>query len=240
MGGRLIAIEGIDGAGKGTQAATLLAALRAAGQRCELISFPRYRETYFGARIGEFLNGRFGGLDEVHPFLAAALFAGDRFESRTLLSEALARNDIVLLDRYVASNIAHQAAKLAGEQRAELIRQIEQLEHDVYRLPRADRVILLDLPVRVAQELISRKAARAYTDRAADLQEADAAYLESVREVYLGLAAERDGWRVVTVAPQGALRTVEEIAGDVLTAAIGEDGNRSDSPARLAEPPGVR
>ena len=86
----LIAIEGIDGSGKGTQAAILVDRLRAAGRRCELLSFPRYRETKFGSKIGDFLNGRFGQLDQVSPFLVSLLFAGDRFESKRVLIRALA------------------------------------------------------------------------------------------------------------------------------------------------------
>ncbi|OAI51422.1 thymidylate kinase, partial [Planctomyces sp. SCGC AG-212-M04] len=188
--GALIAIEGIDGSGKGTQAGLLRDALAARGLKTTLISFPRYRETFFGARIGDFLNGRFGSLDEVHPFLAATLFAGDRLESRPMLIQALETHDVVVLDRYVASNIAHQAAKRTGDERRTLAQWILNLEFDVNQLPRPDLAILLDLPASTAQTLIAKKNARTYTDRAADLQEADAAYLEEVRQVYLALAAE--------------------------------------------------
>ncbi len=97
--GLLIAIEGIDGSGKGTQAARLQASLTRRGLKAALISFPRYQETFFGARIGDFLNGRFGSLEEVHPFLAATLFAGDRLESRSFLNEAIVSHDVVVLDR---------------------------------------------------------------------------------------------------------------------------------------------
>src|SRR5436309_12852628 len=102
----LIAIEGIDGSGKGTQARRLIERLAASGRRAALLSFPRYGETLFGRAIGEFLNGRFGTLDQVHPFLASLLYAGDRFESRRLLAELLATHDVVVLDRYVASHLA--------------------------------------------------------------------------------------------------------------------------------------
>jgi dTMP kinase len=54
----LIVMEGIDGAGKGTQADRLTKRLIAAGFRAKLLSFPRYQETFFGARIGELLDGR--------------------------------------------------------------------------------------------------------------------------------------------------------------------------------------
>jgi dTMP kinase len=219
--GRLIAIEGIDGSGKGTQAAKLVDTLRAGGKRVELISFPRYRDTFFGERIGDFLNGRFGGLADVHPFLAATLFAGDRLESKALLQQSLAQNDVVVLDRYVASNIAHQAAKRTGPERRQLVEWIERLEFAVNELPRPRQVVLLDLPAIEAQRLIARKAARHYTEKAADLQEADAAYLEEVRKVYLQLAAGNREWRVIPVFSGGALRSIDDVA-ETIRASVGE------------------
>jgi dTMP kinase len=218
--GVLIAIEGIDGSGKGTQAAALREALSARGLKTALISFPRYQETFFGARIGDFLNGRFGSLDEVHPFLAATLFAGDRLESKPILLQALAEHDVVVLDRYVASNIAHQAAKRSGYERAQLTEWIETLEFGANELPRPDLVILLDLPAASAQSLIAKKNARSYTDRAADLQEADGGYLENVRQVYRELASRDSAWRTVDVEHAGTLRTVNEIAAELLEVSI--------------------
>ena len=115
----LIAIEGIDGSGKGTQSGLLTERLRDLGYRTASIQFPRYSATTFGAAIGDFLNGRFGSLEEVHPQLAAVLYAGDRFESLSVLEEAVNTSDVVVLDRFTASNFAHQAAKLEGEERPE-------------------------------------------------------------------------------------------------------------------------
>lgn len=218
--GRLISIEGIDGSGKGTQAALLRDALAARGLRTALISFPRYTETFFGARIGDFLNGRFGSLSEVHPFLAATLFAGDRLESRDMLRNTIASHDVVVLDRYVASNIAHQASKREGDERRQLTDWILTLEFNVNQLPRPDLAILLDLPATTAQKLIAKKNARSYTDQPADLQEADAEYLENVRRVYLDVAARDANWRVIDVERNGNLRKIEEIAAELLALSI--------------------
>src|SRR5690606_28988348 len=134
---------------------------------------------------------RFGSLDQVSPFLAALLYAGDRFESREVLLQALDSSDVVILDRYVASNIAHQGAKVSGAERMEMIEWIERIEWGVYQLPRPTLNILLDLPATQARKLIAKKNQRSYTDREADLQEADTSYLEQVRQVYLQLASER-------------------------------------------------
>lgn len=214
--GLLVAIEGIDGTGKGTQARKLADALAAAGRSVRLLGFPRYADTAFGRRIGEYLNGRYGALDTVHPLLASLLYAGDRFESRDVLCEAIAACDVVVLDRYIGSNIAHQAARLHGLERHDLMAFIERVEYGIYQLPRADLVILLDLPAAHAQELIARKARRDYTDRQQDLQEENAPYLETVRRLYLELAAAHSDWRRVDVAPAGSLRTIDDIAAEIV------------------------
>lgn len=211
----LIDIEGIDGSGKGTQARRLCDRLVQSGVTASLISFPRYDATLFGRAIGEFLNGDYGTLDQVHPFLVSLLFAGDRFESKSVLDEARASSEVVVLDRYVPSNVAHQASKCAGAARADLIKRIHSLEFEVFGLPRPDLVLLLDLPVPMAQELVLRKSARSYTHRAADLQEADAAYLERVREVYLDLSRHGSEWRRIAVADGDRVRAIDEVSDEI-------------------------
>ena len=213
--GRLIAIEGIDGSGKGTQSQRLHRRLQETGIRSALLSFPRYDATFFGEAIGRFLNGEFGSLETVHPFLASLLFAGDRFESRTMLLDSLESHEIVVLDRYVASNVAHQAAKEKGAARDRLRLAIERIEYEVFQMPRPDRTILLDLDVPRAQELIGRKARRSYTERAADIQEADGGYLADVRQLYLELASGDSRWSIVRCDAGGAIRSEEDIATEV-------------------------
>ncbi len=211
----LIAIEGIDGSGKGTQAKRLHEQLLATGVRSELISFPRYSQTHFGQTIGRFLNGEFGQLDQVDPHLAATLYAADRFESLEMLADLLANRDVVVSDRYVPSNIAHQGAKRTGEARKQLTDWISKVEYGVFGLPKADLVIHLDLPAETAQELIARKSKRDYTDKAADLQEADCDYLTAVRQAYLDLAASEPDWQTIPLLDNTRLRTIDEIATDI-------------------------
>ncbi|MBQ17569.1 MAG: thymidylate kinase [Planctomycetaceae bacterium] len=222
--GFLVAIEGIDGSGKGTQARELVERLAGIDVSTTLLSFPRYSETLFGAAVGEFLNGAFGALDAVAPQLAATLYAGDRYESRPVLLDALEQHDVVVCDRYVPSNLAHQGARLNSTQRTALLAWIQQVEYGVFALPRPDAVIWLDLPAQITRTLISRKAARDYTTRAADIQEADSQYQADVRDVYQALCKADSSWiridgLVDSPAPENEMiRPVEEIAEEVLAA----------------------
>jgi dTMP kinase len=206
----LIAIEGIDGSGKGTQSRRLLERARAAGATAELFAFPMYEHSFFGREIGRYLNGAFGDVWAVHPRLAATLYAGDRFESRERVARLRAELDLLICDRYTASNQAHQAAKLPPEQRADFFRWVETLEHEVFGVPRPELVFFLDLPPEVAAELIQRKEARSYTERKADIHEVDAGYLAAVHAAYRELSA-RPEWVTIPCLAGGEVRPVEEI-----------------------------
>ncbi len=213
----LIAIEGIDGAGKGTQARQLVERLNGLGVKATGLQFPRYSETTFGGAIGDFLNGRFGSLDQVHPQLAAVLYAGDRFESRQVLQNAADQNDVVILDRFTGSNLAHQSAKLEGQERLELIKWIDHIEHVVFGLPRPHLNVLIDISPNWSRELVSRKGERDYTSEEADIQESNLPYLERVRACYLTIAAQRDDWQVVeSLDEQQELRTIGDINQEIL------------------------
>ncbi|HZS24145.1 MAG TPA: hypothetical protein VFA30_04065 [Gaiellaceae bacterium] len=216
--GVLLAIEGIDGSGKGTQAARLAERAADRGHSVASFSFPMYDGNPFSSAVADYLNGEFGSAEEVHPELAAMLYAGDRFHARPRLVEAVATHDLVVCDRYVGSNAAHQGAKLRGAARARLLDWLEEVEYGEFALPRADLVVLLDAPVALARKLVALKAERGYTTLEADIHEADAALSGETRELYLELA-RRGGWRVVsTEGDDGAARDVDEVAAEVWSA----------------------
>src|SRR4030088_2905347 len=116
--GKLIALEGIDGSGKRTQLDLLAHALEARGLSIMRISFPRY-DSSFGKLAGRYLNGAFGPLETIHPHLSALLYAGDRFEAKGEIELALAARKLVLADRYIGSNLAHQTERVTPGQRDE-------------------------------------------------------------------------------------------------------------------------
>jgi dTMP kinase len=209
--GKLIALEGIDGSGKRTQLGMLAQALGARDLPTMCISFPRYEST-FGKLVGRYLNGDFGPLEAVDPHLSALLYAGDRFEAKGELESALAAGKIVLADRYVGSNLAHQTARVPPERREAFLAWLKHLEYNLYGLPVEDLVVYLRVPAAEAHRLIGLKAAREYTALHRDLQEADVSHLEQAAEVYDRLATETNWVRIdCTNAASGVLYSPEEI-----------------------------
>jgi dTMP kinase len=211
----LVAIEGIDGAGKGTQARALVEQLARLHMMAGSMSFPQYSETMAGGLIGSYLNGEFGS--SVNPKVATLLYAVDRYESRGRLRDQLDDNDVVVIDRYVGSNMAYQGARIHPRERvAEFRDWAQELEFDVFRLPRPSLTILIDMPVDAAAKLVASKPPRSYTGLAADVHEADEIYMERVRREYL-LLAEKLDWVVVSgKSADGRLKTVSELGAELL------------------------
>jgi dTMP kinase len=216
--GRLIAIEGIDGSGKQTQAKLLERALIARGHSVYATGFPQY-DSWFGTMVGNFLNGELGPLDKVDPHFTALLYAGDRFEAKSSIEEALKEGKVVLVDRYIGSNLAHQVARAAPDKRAELMRWIEHLEYTIYGLPREALILYLRVPPREAQKLVSRKSQRAYTNSSHDLQETSLRHLEDAGEMYDMLSRSRP-WATIQCfdAEHGTMRPPQDIAAEMLAA----------------------
>jgi len=216
--GKLIALEGIDGSGKRTQLDLLARELEARGLATFCISFPRY-ESFCGELVGRYLNGEFGPLGAVDPHLSALLYAGDRLEARPEIEAALSSGKIVIADRYIGSNMAHQSARVSPEQREKFFAWLKRLEYGLYALPVEDLVVYLRVPVAEAHRLVGQKSARAYTSLKRDIQEADIKHLEQTAIIYDRLATEANWVRIDCINPASAvLYSPEEIHRAVLQA----------------------
>jgi dTMP kinase len=216
--GKLIALEGIDGSGKRTQLDLLAQALEARGLSLMRIAFPRY-DSSFGKLAGRYLNGDFGPLETVDPHLSALLYAGDRFEAMGAIESALAAGKIVLADRYIGSNLAHQSERVPPEQRDEFLAWLKHVEYGIYGLPVEDLVVYLRIPAPEAYRLIGMKAPRTYTSLRHDILEADVAHLEQTAMIYDRLATEPNWVRIDCTNPaSGILYSPEEIHRALLNA----------------------
>jgi dTMP kinase len=216
--GKLIALEGIDGSGKRTQLDLLAHALEERGISIMRISFPRY-ESSFGKLAGRYLNGDFGPLESVDPHLSSLLYAGDRFEAKGEIESALAAGKLVLADRYIGSNLAHQTERVPPGQRDEFLAWLKHVEYGIYGLPVEDLVVYLRIPAPDAYRLIELKAPRSYTTHRHDILEANVTHLEQTAGIYDRLATEHNWVRIDgTNLASGILYSPEDIHRALLKA----------------------
>lgn len=197
----LIVLEGLDGAGKSTQVRMFRKYLESTSPNVEYIHFPRYDAPVYGGLISKFLRGDFGSNEAVHPQLVALLFAEDRRTAAPLIRRTLDAGGIVLLDRYVYSNIAYQCAKLADRKEAEELRAwILDTEYGQFGLPHPDLNIFLDVPIGFVRESLGRQRSgdeRSYLHGRKDIHESDMEFQKRVRDIYRRQAEEDS--RFITV-----------------------------------------
>jgi dTMP kinase len=201
----LVVIEGLDGAGKRTLADGLVAALRVEGAMVARMAFPRYDSDIHADLVRDALHGRLGDLVEsVHGM--AVLFALDRRDAAEQLRELQRSYDVVLLDRYVASNAAYGAARLHEGADGSFVDWVRTLEVDRFGVPVPDLQLLLRVPLDVAAQ---RADHRAVADRARrkDLYERDRGLQARCAAIYDQLAARR--WLAPWSVLNGALDGIE-------------------------------
>lgn len=201
--GILIAIEGIDGAGKTTQ--TRLLAERLAKEGFSVITFKEPTEGEWGQRIRILANhGRnLSAREELQLFLK------DRHEDvERNIKPSLAEKRIVIMDRYYLSNIAYQGALGLDTN------EIRQMNEEFAPIP--DVVIILDVAPSIGQSRLvnGRKEKPNHFE--------NEEYLEKVREQFQSMQHHKnvqviDGSRTigaVTDSMLNAVRSIIKAAGE--------------------------
>ncbi len=206
---KLIVIEGGDGAGKQTQSQALVARLQAEGLSAQRIAFPCYEANIAGGIILRMLRGEFGSAGALAPEIRMLMFAADRFETLPALRQAMADNDAVVIDRYVASNAVYQGALLPEADFEPFAQQVFDFEFKL--LPRPDLAIFLNAAPEASRSMAEARAELDAFEANSDLQAAVA--LRYARLMALGLGGP---WAEVQVmAASGQYRAIEAIADDV-------------------------
>ncbi|MCK5065873.1 MAG: dTMP kinase [Bacteroidales bacterium] len=187
-----IVIEGLDGSGKSTQLKLLREYLDREKVPFKYLHFPRLEEGVYGKLIARFLRGEMGANDQVDPYLVALIFAGDRADASKLIREWIDGGYLVIVDRYVYSNIAFQCAKLTSlEERDSLRDWILEFEFEHNSLPKPDVNLYLNVPKEFTREQLNNTRDgddRAYLKGERDIHEENIDFQEQVRQVYLSLA----------------------------------------------------
>lgn len=216
--GKLIAIEGTDASGKQTQSELVKKRLSEFGKDTRLVSFPAY-ENASSSLVKMYLNGDFGSKpNDVNAYAASTFYAADRFATfRTDWGNDYKDGTVIIADRYVPSNIIHQASKLNDDEKDNFINWLETLEYEIYGLPRPDLTVFLDMPTDCAAKLMAERANKIDNSEKKDIHESDVQYLKKSHDHALSVA-ERCGWLVIPCATNGIIRSIDEINDDIMEA----------------------
>lgn len=198
MKGKIIVIEGLDGAGKSTQLELLKKKFEERGFEHKYIHFPMLNKGEYGTLIAEFLRGEYGSIEQVHPKLVALLFANDRKEHIHQINEWVEKGYVVLTDRYVNSNIAFQCAKLENEDEKTALRKwILRFEFEYNQLPLPDKTFFLDVPFSAVINSLSKERTgedRDYLKGKKDIHEASISFQEKVYKEYKLMVKEQENF----------------------------------------------
>lgn len=205
--GKLIVLEGTDGSGKSTQIEQIKSYLKENNLTYVHFHFPMYGHNQFSDVIARFLRGEFGNADEVDPLFVANMYAMDRFRFMPELEKSLEENDVVVLDRYVYSNIAFQCAKYKDPEEAKRMKEwIFEFEFQFLSLPYPDLNMFLNVPMEVIKNRLEEKREgedREYLKGKQDVHEADLSFQERVRDSYLSSMDGEANCTIVQCALQG-------------------------------------
>ena len=215
--GKLIIIEsGTDGSGKATQTQKLYEKLKLDGETIKKITFPNY-ESDACMPVKMYLNGDFGkDPTKVNPFAASTFYAIDRFASYTNeWGDFYNNGGIIISDRYVSSNMVHQAAKMKNkEERNKYLEWLDDLEFNKFGLPKPDCVIFLDLPPEMSEKLRQDRLNKFTGDKNQDIHESNEEYMIMSYRNSLEIA-KKFNWNIIKCYENGSIKNIEDIRDDI-------------------------
>lgn len=211
--GKFLVFEGYGGTGKTTQAELLVKYLSEKGGKVKYLHFPRYSSSFHGRMIKRCLDGKFGNLKELNPYLVALTYALDRLTAKTETEDWLKAGYFVVADRYTPSNMAYQSAHLTKNDREAFWDWLVEMEYKVHKIPKEDVVVFPYIPLKVA--LVLKKA----RGKEKDINEEDMKFMTKVVGAYLALAKKFKHWiKIECVDKSGKLLSREEIHKRVVEA----------------------
>ena len=219
--GKLIVIDGTDGSGKATQVALLVKRLQKDGHIVKVVDFPEYYKNFFGKFTGHCLSEQYYNWLGVHPKISSVMYAADRWESSEEMKGWLKKGYIIVANRYVSANQIHQGGKIKdAKKRNAFIKWLNEMEYEVFKIPKPDITLYLSLPINIVLELIkireSSKMKRAYLKKGKkDVYENDVEHLMNSRKSALWLSKTMKNFIKIDCAPKGEILPREVIHNEV-------------------------
>lgn len=215
--GKFFVIDGVDGSGKGTQTKILIERLKREGYDVMEVDFPQYGKKS-AALVEEYLNGKFGSFDEVDAYQASIFYACDRFAASKNMKEHLKKGGIIISNRYTTSNMIHQSSKITDETELErFLLWLEDLEYGIFKIPKPDEVIFLNMPYEIGQELVGKKERRSYIEnnKTHDIHEESKDHMKAAYDRACSLVG-RFAWNEIKCTDfQRNVRSIDDIHEEI-------------------------
>lgn len=213
MKGKFIVLDGTDGSGKETQFKLLAEKLQKEGYEVRTADFPQYGKKSAGL-VEEYLNGKYGGADEVGPYVASIFYACDRYDASLKIRKWMEEGKIIISNRYVTANMGHQGGKINDqEERKKYFDWLYNLEYEIFKIPKPDLSVILHIPADIAQSLVDKKGHRDYVGgEKRDIHEDDLNHLKEAEKVYLELAKKFSNIKLIECTRDNKIMRRREIA----------------------------
>lgn len=212
-----IVIDWIDGSGKWTQVKLIVEHLESIWKKVKTLDYPRYDEQS-SFMVRKYLNWEYG--KEVSAKLASIFYAIDRFDSSFDIRKDFESYDYIISNRYVSANMIHQAGKIDDkEERKAFLDWEYDLEYNIFGIPKADKVIFLDVPPEVSVELLKTKENRDYIKNGTnlDLHEEDKNHLTKAREAAISVCDMYDDWTRLNCTKNWKMMSIEDVTKMILS-----------------------
>ena len=214
--GYLFVIDGTDGSGKQTQFENLKTALEKDRINFKTVSFPNY-DSPSSSLVKMYLSGEFGeNAKDVSPYVASTFYAADRYATfKKDLEDYYNNGGIILADRYTTANMVHQAGKIYDEnEREKFINWLFDLEFNIYKLPKPNKVFFLNMPTDKAIELMKNRENKFSHAAEKDIHERDKNHLNDSYNAACWVA-KKYNWYEVQCVKQNKLRTINDIHEEI-------------------------
>ena len=214
--GRFIAIDGLDGSGKGTQTDILVERLKSEGKKVRVLSFPMYEnDSSLFARM--YLDGKLGkNPSDTNAYTASMFFACDRYISYKTdwINDISDPDTYVIANRYTSANAVHQLSKLPEEEWEDFLSWLWDFEFKKLGLPMPDDIVYLEVHPDVSLSLVKSRSEE--TGRKIDIHENDTAYMFKCYDAALYVSKALD-WVQISCVKDGKMRTREDVAEEIYT-----------------------
>lgn len=217
--GKLIVIDGTDGSGKETQMNILQENLKKNNIDFKKVSFPNY-DSPSSSLVKMYLSGEFGtDPKSVSPYVASTFYAADRYATyKKELEEYYENGGLILADRYTTANMVHQAGKIKDkEERTKFLNWLWDLEFNIYKIPKPDKVFFLNMPIEFVEELIKNRKNKFNENQQKDIHERDEGHLKDSHKAACEVAKDYN-WNEIKCVIDGKLRTREDIGEEIFKA----------------------